>query len=384
MPNKKLNASRRALEDSEAKYRALFEGAQAGVMVVDLETLRFVDANPQALAMFGLDYDKLGRLGPQDVSTDPDATLANFKRFTAETQNAPVVISRRLRRRDGSEFEAEIFQSPVTIQGRAKIMAIITDVSRRKALEAEVQQRQAELAHVLRVHTLGEMTTMLAHEINQPLSAISTYAQGSLRLAHNRNLTRAETERVLEMINDNALRASGIITRIRTLLRGQKGVIQVCNLNRLILDSMAILAAEGRAWGVVLTTDLALGLPDVRGDSVQLQQVLMNLVLNAMEAMAAIPRKNRRVVIATRTLAGAGSGDGVQVTVADQGAGLSGKALTHLFESFFTTKPGGLGMGLSICTTIVEAHGGKLWLDATGPSGSTFAFTIPFRREAGS
>jgi signal transduction histidine kinase len=236
----------------------------------------------------------------------------------------------------------------------------------------ERQRALAELTHVNRVATMGQLAASIAHEINQPISAIAINADAA------QNFLRAdppnvETGRqILAQMADDSKRAGDIVQRIRTLYK--KGVVSkdLFDVNGAILDVIALIRSEALRHDIVLQTQLADGLPLVEGERVQLQQVLMNLILNAVEAMALLDCPVREIEVSTDRDAGGG----VRVAVRDSGPGVEPASMDRVFEPFYTTKPEGMGMGLAICRSIIEAHGGKLWIAPTKPHGATFQFTL--------
>jgi PAS domain S-box-containing protein len=246
-----------------------------------------------------------------------------------------------------------------------------TDIEDRKRAEEALQEAHANLARVTRVVAMGELAAAIAHEVNQPLAAIVTNANFCLR-----QLTVAETntgklrEAISEIANDGT-RASAIISRIRALL--QKGVPERVELdvNQIIEEVAVLLRDELIRNRVSLRTDLGADLPRVSGDRVQLQQVLINLVMNGIEAMRSLAHRPRELFIKS-----ARNHNGVLIQVEDSGEGLDPQQAEHIFEPFFTTKPEGIGMGLSISQSILESHGGRLWAE-NGPKGALFQFTLP-------
>ncbi|HSP96684.1 MAG TPA: ATP-binding protein [Candidatus Dormibacteraeota bacterium] len=258
---------------------------------------------------------------------------------------------------DGAVVGATIFSSDITAPKRA---------------EEQARQHQADLAHVLRIGTMGEMAAGLAHEINQPLGAIANYALGAVRrLRAGDAVDHAALLEVAEHIGAEALRAGEIIRRLRGLLRKEEPQPQPVDLNEVARASARVVEGEALRQGVDLDLELAATLPPVLGDPIQLEQVLLNLLLNGIEASAATANESRRVVVRT----GAGAGD-VEVAVSDHGVGLPPPP-ADVFAPFFTTKPRGLGMGLSISRSIVELHGGHLAATRNPDRGSTFRLTLP-------
>jgi signal transduction histidine kinase len=251
-------------------------------------------------------------------------------------------------------------------------------IERRRAEEA-LRQAQAELAHVSRVTTLGELAASIAHEINQPLAAIMADANACLHwLAADLPDLDSVREALVAVVTDGN-RAAEVISRIRALLSRSAVVHHPCDLAGVIRDVLPLVRPEMERHGIVLETSSAPDLPRVKGDRIQLQQVLLNLLVNAVEASREVPRERRRVVVRS-TVEDRNDGPWAVVAVQDAGVGFREPEVTRLFEAFYTTKPGGLGMGLSISRSIVDAHGGQLSATANSDHGAVFCFALPGMR----
>lgn len=232
-----------------------------------------------------------------------------------------------------------------------------------------------QLAHIARVNTLGDMAGRLAHELNQPLTAISNYAQGCANRLKSQQIDAAELRSVLDLIRDAALRAGAIVDRLRNFVR-RKGPQQVeLNLRSLIQNQLALIEPEIRRSRVQIELAIADDLPRVLADESQIEQVIANLIRNALEAMADTPADERRLLIR----ASPNSARQIEIAVSDHGTGLSAETAQRSFEPFFSTRPLGLGMGLAISRSIVQGHGGRLWLDTATARGACFRFTLPIR-----
>ena len=237
----------------------------------------------------------------------------------------------------------------------------------------ERQKTQAELAHVNRLATVGQLTVSIAHVVNQPITAVVTNAGAALNWlgAHPPNLDKVRES--LDHIVVDSKRAGDIVHRIRALIKKAPPPKSRFDLNEAVLDVIALVHSEALRHGISLQTQLAEGLPLVQGDRVQLQQVILNLILNAVQAMSGVSERSRELLISTEKEASGA----VLVTVQDSGPGLDPESVARAFDAFYTTKPQGMGIGLAICRSIVEAHGGKLWAIANEDRGATFQFTLP-------
>jgi C4-dicarboxylate-specific signal transduction histidine kinase len=245
------------------------------------------------------------------------------------------------------------------------------EIRERQRAEVALQKSQAELAHVTRVMTLGELMASIAHEVNQPLTAVVTNAQACLRwLALDaRDEARAAVERIVRDSN----RASEVIQRVRALVKKSDPQMVALDINDVIREAISLEQREMLNQRVSLRTELASALPPVLGDRVQLQQVVINLVMNALEAMAPVTDRPRDMLIRSQR----DDSNEVLVAVRDSGTGIDLENSKRLFNAFFTTKPTGMGMGLSISRSIIEAHGGRLWVSPNAEHGATFQFTLP-------
>jgi C4-dicarboxylate-specific signal transduction histidine kinase len=247
-----------------------------------------------------------------------------------------------------------------------------SDVTERHQAEVEAQRSQRELAHYLRVSTIGELTTSLAHELNQPLAAILANAQTARRLVSAANPAGREVREILEEIIEEDKRAGEVIQRLRELLRKGEPERTAVDVNELVRDVVKLLGSDAMIRGVTLRVDPASDHLVTRGDSVQLQQVVLNLLINAMDAMAECDRDRVIVVRTERTPA-----ETVRIAVEDAGPGLADDLKDRVFEPFFTTKGSGMGMGLPIARSIVVAHGGTMSAANNAVRGATFSFALP-------
>jgi PAS domain S-box-containing protein len=254
-----------------------------------------------------------------------------------------------------------------------------TDITALRTVETEARESeqryrtaQLELAHANRVITMGQLTSSIAHEVNQPITAAVTYALAARRFLSAEPPNFREVDGALSLIVKEGNRAGEVVGRIRALIKKAPARKDAVEINDAILDVIAITRTEAANNGVSVRTQLAEGLPRVQGDRVQLQQVLLNLIINAIQAMRDVGEEGRELLISTRN-----GPDGVSVEVRDSGPGFAPADLDRVFEAFYTTKPSGLGLGLSICRSIIEAHNGRLWASRNVPRGAIFGFIAP-------
>jgi signal transduction histidine kinase len=238
--------------------------------------------------------------------------------------------------------------------------------------ERQYREMQSELAHANRVATMGQLTASIVHEIKQPMAAAHTYAAAALRFLGRSPPETAEAKEAVTRILNQTDRASNVVDRMGSLIKKAPPRKEVVDLNAAILEVTALTRSEAIKTGVTVDTQLAGELPRIQCDQVQLQQVMLNLIVNAIQSMSDVEDSNRELHISTVV-----EPEGVCVAVRDTGHGLRPESLPRLFEPFYTTKPEGMGMGLSICRSIIEAHGGRLWATRCEPRGALFQFTIP-------
>jgi PAS domain S-box-containing protein len=259
------------------------------------------------------------------------------------------------------------------------IMGTSNDITERNRAQEALQRAQAELAHVARVVMLGELTASIAHEVKQPLAGIVTNGSACLRWLARLPPDLDEVRRSVESMIGDAMRADEVVSGLRALSRKADPVRALLDLDEVVREVVPLLRRELLDSGIILRLELARALPRVLGDRVQLKQVIMNLMINAMQAMAGVDYRARELLIRSRS-DGAGQ---VLLEVQDSGVGIDDESMRRLFNAFFTTKPDGMGMGLSICRSIIESHGGRIWASRNAGAGATFHFTLPVPAEAG-
>src|SRR5208282_4554067 len=278
---------------------------------------------------------------------------------------------------DGRELPVEISLTPLTTEEGVLVSSAIRDITERKRAEEALRQAQADLAHASRVTTMGEPTASLAHEINQPISAAVTNANACIRWlagdVPNLDTARAAATRIAQ----DGTRAAEIISRIRRLFQKSTPQWELVDVNEVIREMIVLLSGEAARYSIAVRMELAADLPQVMGDRVQLQQVMMNLVMNSVDAMKDVDGTRELAIKSQRAEDGQ-----LFVSVSDTGVGLPPQQADQIFNAFFTTKLHGTGMGLRISGTIIESHGGRLWAEENSPRGARFRFTLPTKIEA--
>ena len=382
----KENAERKRAEEEMQRQKAhldeLFELAPESIILVDANNV-ITRVNREFTRVFGYSSEEaLGRKLHDLVV--PEDERPGFDENSSRIAAAQRVDSEMVRRRkNGDRLDVSIVAAPVPLfGGQIGTFVIYRDITGRKEAEEELRRSeadllktQAELAHVTRVTTMGELATSIAHEVNQPIAGVVTNGSACLRwLARlkGESADLAEARQAVQRIIRDGTRAGEVIARIRTLLKKTETAKEPLDLNETIREVIVLTRSEMNGKCVDLRLNLASDLPPVLGDRVQLQQVMLNLILNGLDAMNTVKGRSRELTIETAVLADREA----LTTVRDSGVGLDPHTIEQIFEAFHTTKPGGLGMGLSISRSIVESHGGRLWATANDDRGATFQFTL--------
>jgi len=363
---------------TEEKHRVIVEAASDAVICVD-ECSVILLANPATARIFG--YEPAELIGKPLTVLMPEFLRKlhehGFRRYLATGQRHINWQGTELTglRKNGDEFPVEVSFGEVTAEGHRLFTGFIRDISERKQAEelrASLHATQAELARVSRLTTMGELAASIAHEVNQPLTAVTNNANACLRLLANRNLEPEVLRRALEEIVADGTRASAVIARIRAFIKKTPSEKIELDMNEVIQEVLALTGREIHENRVLLECQLTKALPSVWADRVQLQQVLLNLIINGIEAMTTVTSRPRSLLVRSKL---DGSGE-VLVAVHDSGTGL-GLERDRVFAPFFTTKANGMGMGLPISRSLVEGHGGRLWATPNSPHGAVFSFALP-------
>ena len=364
---------------SEERWRKLFESVPVGVVLVGSDR-RYVAANPAFQKMTGYSEAELLRLSPTDITHEDDRaeTEAIVAAYATGLPYYREHIVKRYRRKDGGVTWAEIdgFLAPAQ-RGAPFLAGVSVDITERKLAEEALRDARADLERMARLTTMGELTASIAHEINQPLAAIVTQSEAALRFLKRDEPDLDEVQDALACIARDGMRAGEVIRGLRALARKSAPQLTRLDIDDVIREVLALARGELVRHDVELRTELGSGERSVLGDRVQLQQVLLNLIMNGVEAMKETERT--RELSVSSTLAEPGSS--VLVVVRDTGTGFDPAVAERMFQPFFTTKPDGTGMGLTICRSIVEAHGGRLWVSPRAPHGADVRFTVPLWAE---
>jgi PAS domain S-box-containing protein len=362
---------------AEEQFRLVVEAAPSAIVMVNTEG-RIILVNTQAEAVFG--YARQELIGQPIEMFVPEGfgshDMCDRRGYSCDARARPIVAGQELfgRRKDGSEVPIEIGLNPIHTSEGLFVLASIIDISKRKQAELDAARQRNELAHLSRVTTLGELSGSLAHELNLPLTAILSNAQAAQRFLAHGDANLAEVREILNDIVSEDKRAGEVIRRLRLLLK--KGEVQQhsVGINKVVRDVLKLMRSDLINQKVTVDIELARNLPTVTGDSIQLQQVLLNLVINACDAMTDCNTPERRLLVCTGMANGSSA---VCVSVTDRGGSIPEEKMDQVFEPFFTTKAEGMGLGLSVCRTIIAAHQGKLWATNNPDCGATFHFSLP-------
>jgi two-component system sensor kinase FixL len=376
-------AAEEALRASEAHLRSILDTVPDAMVVIDDEAM-IQSFSVAAERQFGYEpYEVVGRnvsmLMPQPYRGQHDGYMNRYKR-TGERRIigvGRVVVGLR---KDSSTFPMELAVGEMRSGGKRYFTGFIRDLTERQDTETRLQELQSELTHMSRFTALGEMASTLAHEINQPLTAITNYLRGCHRI-----LEQMDGAGDLSLLKDavdqaaaQALRAGDVIRRLREFVSRGETERHVENLPKLIEEASALALVGARERGVHVSYSYDAHAPHVLADKIQIQQVVLNLIRNAIEAMQEADRRDLDISVRRQS-----DGPFVEIAVSDSGTGVSAEVSSRLFQPFFTTKSNGMGVGLSICRTIVESHGGRIWVEPAESGGSRFAFTLRAMEDGG-
>jgi two-component system sensor kinase FixL len=364
-----------ALDAAEARLRSILQTVPDAMLIID-DKGRIESLSATAELLFGYSLSEVQGKNVSLLMPSPDREQHDsyLKRYLATGERRIIGIGRIVvgQRKDGTTFPMHLTVGELRSAERHYFTGFIRDLTDQQLTESRLKELQSEVTHMSRFTALGEMASTLAHEINQPLTAISNYLKGCQRLLDRIDSESTPTLRdALGKAADQALRAGHIIRRLREFVSRGESDRRIENLAKLIEDASMLALVGARENGITVSFRLDPKADLVLADRIQIQQVLVNLIRNAMEVMIE-GSSDRRLEIASA----ASGGELVEVSVADSGAGLAPEVARHLFQPFVTTKRKGMGLGLSICRTIVEAHGGKIWVEDRPGGGTVFRFTL--------
>ena len=361
-----------ALTRADQRFRRVLDGLHAAVYIADRESGAVLYANASLARLIGGDPFALGaaalsrRFGLDDAQGKSDRER--------ERDSGGGFLTREVRdAASGAWQRVQVLPIPWKTRRHVSVQ-VITDISAQKRAQAEKQQHQEMRHQNARLAALAEIASSLAHELNQPLMAIASYNDAGLRLLGSEAFDRGQLQIALQRSREQAVRAGRIISRVREFIRSRRPQPSPCDINGLIRESLDLLETQLEASGVTPVLTLAADLPQPEADQTLLVQVVVNLVQNALDAMAGLPVAERRLSLSTWQEQ---DGMGVQVAITDRGEGISELLAAELYTPLATTKAQGMGLGLSICRSVVEAHGGRIWHHNNAEGGCTFHFTLP-------
>ncbi len=366
-----------ALRREMAVRQAMEDSLLTGLRARDL-TGRITYVNPAFCRMFGWSAEELVGMAPPMpywVPDELDRTRAVHDSILAG--DAPSQgVELRFRRKNGEKFDVLIYEAPlIDADGRhTGWMGSVLDITERRRAEELTRQQQEKLQSNARLVTMGEMASSLAHELNQPLAAITSYATGALNALRTGSLPQSEIETAIEKLAQQATRAGQIIRRVHDFVRKRESNFRPAVINAAVKEAFELVQSEARRRAVLLVSELTPDLPPVHADTVMLEQVLVNLIRNGFDAMRDTPPGRRVLTVRTALVEG-----WIRVTVADRGSGIAPEVGERMFEALFTTKAEGMGMGLNICRSIAELHHGRLWFEANPEGGTLFHLTLPIK-----
>jgi PAS domain S-box-containing protein len=360
--------------DCVDQWRSLFERSTLGVALVDSE-FHFLKANPAFLMMFGYSSEELKQLSFLDICIDGALDQCrDHLRELSEGVRLHYEIEIQHRRKNGTFLPVNTYFAAVSERrpNQRTFLTVTVDISARRAAEDALHTAQSELGRVARLTTVGAMAATIAHEINQPLAAIVANGSAGFRWLDRPDPNLDEARSAFGRVVNEGHRAAQIITSIRAMFKKDSGARSPTAINELVCEVVSTSLSELKSHRVSLTLQLLDGLPLIQADGVQLQQVLLNLITNAIDSMAAVTDRPHGLSVRSEHLE-----EWVVISVQDSGTGINPEHAERLFDAFFTTKPNGIGLGLSICRSIVEAHGGRLSAFPGNPHGSVFQIMLP-------
>ena len=374
-----LATYKRKILEREAMLNAIFNASSEGIITIYLSGEVFY-SNTAVEKIFSYTQQQLKEMNIKNlIAEEQQQGFVDYLKMAAINGFASEDNTRELQglRQDGSLVPLDISIAKFYLDGECYLTAIVRDISLRKLREKRDQEHLDELAHVTRLGLMGEMASGIAHEVNQPLSAIVNYTQASLNLLEQTDFDQGLLEEILVKTNQQALRAGQIIHRMREFVKSKKQQISKVAINQLIDDAVALCDAYFKQDSIQLKMLLSADIPEIEIDKVQIEQVVLNLIRNSIDALIGLPISHPRQLSIQTTL---NSNQDLEVRIKDNGPGIDAEQQKNILTPFYTTKPDGMGMGLSICRSIVEAHDGNLRFNSQPDKGTTFYFTLPIRK----
>jgi PAS domain S-box-containing protein len=373
-----IRAAERTVRQSEEQYRSFFESSPLAVIICHDGRIEY--ANRSAMKVLGAERSEQIMRWPLNefVHRRFHPLVSQQLQTLSEAHPAHPITEIQAVRADGLVVDVEAMISLFIYGGNLAQYVVLWDVTDRKRREEELRDRESELAHVTRLHTMGEIAAEMAHEINQPLYAISNFAQAGILHLQSGDANRvAQLGTCLDHVHAQAARAAQIVKNLRNFVSKSTGELRRVPYHKVVRDALELVAAEARRKRAVVELELEQQDAVLHADPIQIQQVLVNLLVNAFESMETLPEVNRRVRIVTRT-----DSENVDIAVEDSGPGVPEENLSRIFEPFFTSKAQGMGMGLAVSRTIVIRHGGSIHAERNERGGTSFLVSLPRFRDA--
>lgn len=371
-----LKAYEQKLNEREKKLNAIFNAAVEGIITINLSGI-IISVNNAVEKIFGYPQQEL--INCNISLLIPLSQYAN----NANLDTRLLCVAGNIKeanglRKDGSIVPLDVSTAQFTVDGTSYLTKIVRDVTERKRQAQRDQEHVDELAHVTRLGLMGEMASGIAHEVNQPLTAITSYAKACLNLVENDAVNQAQLNNILQKTYQQALKAGQIIHRMRDFVKSKKIHRSTVDANQLIYDTLGLCTAYLKQNNLAPQLQLADGLPQLFIDHIQIEQVILNLIRNSVDALNHLPHPAERNLSIQTLLTGHNE---IEVRIKDNGPGINPEEQKNILTPFYTTKPEGMGMGLSICRTIIESHGGVLRFNSQPGKGTTFYFTLPVGKE---
>ena len=362
------------LQESKKLQYSLLDGSIEGVLIH--RNWKALYLNKSLLNMLG--YDSYTEVLAMDsvaplIAEHERERMMSYTQARAKGEVAPAEYEFQALHRDGTLRCMEIKSSLIDWRGKPATFSTLINITERKMAQQQAEQQRQKLSHSNRLNMLGEVTAGIAHELNQPLTAITSRCAAAKNRINRENPDLGKIKEALDSIEEQAIRSGEIIKQLRSLAKTKDNEFQQVNLNELLETCLKFIRMEGLFNTSCITTHFSVKLPAVIADPTQIQQVLLNLIRNASEAMQHLPNNQRHLILSAIQH----DDSAVQISVSDSGEGISQQQEDNLFQSFYTTKADGMGMGLSISRTIITAHKGQLWFSRNTDRGVTFRFTLP-------